>query len=41
MDYLRMLGEVTRFQRRARRFLEQDGPDQVTFGAFLRAGAHS
>jgi predicted NAD/FAD-binding protein len=41
MDYLRMLGEVTRFQRRARRFLEQEGPDQITFGAFLRAGAHS
>lgn len=41
MNYLRMLGEVTRFQRRARRFLEQDGPDEITFGAFLRAGAHS
>lgn len=41
MNYLRMLGEVTRFQRRARRFLEQNGPDEVTFGAFLLAGGHS
>lgn len=41
MDYLRMLGEVTRFQRRARKFLQQDGPDVITFGSFLQAGAHS
>jgi uncharacterized protein len=40
-DYLRMLAEVTRFQRRARRFLDQDGPAEITFGSFLAAGGHS
>jgi uncharacterized protein len=40
-DYLRMLAEITRFQRRARRFLDQDGPEEITFGSFLAAGGHS
>ncbi|HSI93916.1 MAG TPA: FAD-dependent oxidoreductase [Jiangellaceae bacterium] len=41
VDFLRMLAEVTRFHRRARRFLEQSDPDEATFGSFLAAGGHS
>lgn len=38
--YLRMLAEVTRFHRHARRTLVATGPD-VTLGEFLRAGGYS
>ncbi|NUP33557.1 MAG: FAD-dependent oxidoreductase [Streptomycetaceae bacterium] len=34
--YLRMLAEVPRFHRAARRFLARDGDDVATVGAFLR-----
>jgi predicted NAD/FAD-binding protein len=43
-DYLRMLGEIKRFHRQARRLLreppEQDTPD-LTLGDFLRDGGYS
>ncbi len=41
--YLRMLGEVTRFHRRARHVLSADegGTDQLTLGRFLTDGGHS
>lgn len=39
--YLRMLGEVLRFHRHARRVLADDTLDDVTLGAFLAIGGYS
>ncbi|MFC0110264.1 NAD(P)/FAD-dependent oxidoreductase [Kibdelosporangium aridum] len=39
--YLRMLGEVLRFHRHARRLLADDALDDVTLGAFLTIGGYS
>ena len=39
--YLRMLGEVTRFHRHARRLLDQPAAGEVTLGAFLTTGGYS
>ncbi|WP_067815433.1 NAD(P)/FAD-dependent oxidoreductase [Nocardia inohanensis] len=38
-QYLRMLGEITRFHRLARAELDRDGDDTRTLGDFLAAGA--
>jgi predicted NAD/FAD-binding protein len=40
-SYLRMLAEVPRFHRAARRALEAGGDDSLTLGDFLRAGRFS
>ncbi|MBP2370059.1 NAD(P)/FAD-dependent oxidoreductase [Pseudonocardia parietis] len=40
-QYLRMLGEVVRFHRHARRVLEADDAGDVTLGAFLAIGGYS
>ncbi len=39
--YLRMLGEVVRFHRHARRVMEQPDAGDVTLGAFLAIGGYS
>lgn len=39
--YLRMLREVVRFHRDARRLLAYPGRDDITFGMFLAAGGYS
>jgi uncharacterized protein len=39
--YLKMLGEVVRFHRHARRFLQLTDSDEVTLGAFLAIGEYS
>jgi predicted NAD/FAD-binding protein len=39
--YVRMLAEVLRFHRHARRMLERPGRDDITFGMFLAAGGYS
>jgi uncharacterized protein len=39
--YLRMLGEVVRFHRHARRVLDDERAGEVTLGAFLAVGGYS
>ena len=39
--YLRMLAEVTRFHRHARRVLDDEEAHDVTLGAFLAIGGYS
>lgn len=39
--YLRMLGEVRRFHRQARRLLDGGAPDDLTVGEFTSAGRYS
>jgi uncharacterized protein len=39
--YLKMLAEVLRFHRQARRVLAHPGRDDITFGTFLAAGGYS
>jgi uncharacterized protein len=39
--YLRLLAEIPRFHRQARRLLAEPGPDDCTLGRFLAAGSYS
>jgi predicted NAD/FAD-binding protein len=39
--YLRMLAEVSRFHREARRLLDADGRDELSLGEFLAEGGYS
>ena len=39
--YLRMLAEIPRFHREARRLIELETPDELTLGRFLAAGGYS